>query len=116
MDQLTKVIIDAADQKKARNIVSIDLTGIDGAICSTFVICNADSTTQVDAIARGIEEQTIEVLKEKPVRVEGQTNSLWIVMDYTDVMVHIFETGTRDFYRLEELWADAPSAKHGTEE
>lgn len=116
MDKLTSVIIEAADDKKARELISIDLSGFDGAICSTFVICNADSTTQVEAIARGIEEKTTEILKEKPIRIEGTTNALWVVMDYGDVMVHIFETNTREFYHLEELWGDAPKQKHSTEE
>ncbi|MFI3265753.1 MAG: ribosome silencing factor [Rikenellaceae bacterium] len=116
MDKLTSVIVEAADDKKAKNLVSMDLSGFDGAICSAFVICNADSTTQVEAIARGIEEKTAEILNEKPIRVEGTTNALWVVMDYGDVMVHIFETATREFYHLEELWGDAPKQEHSTQE
>lgn len=116
MDKLTSVIIEAADDKKAKGLISMDLSGFDGAICSTFVICSADSTTQVEAIARGIEEKTTEELKEKPIRVEGTTNALWIVMDYGDVMVHIFETSTREFYHLEQLWGDAPRQEHSTQD
>lgn len=86
----------------------MDLTGFDGAITSRFVVCNADSTTQVAAIADGIEEKVLEELGEKPWRVEGQQNAFWIAMDYVDVVVHIFQTELRGFYKLEELWADAP--------
>lgn len=116
MDKLTSVIIEAADDKKAHNLVSMDLSGFDGAICSSFVICSADSTTQVDAISQGIEQSVEEQLGERAIRVEGRSNALWVVMDYGDVMVHIFETATRDFYRLEQLWADAPLTNHSTEE
>jgi len=111
MDKLVETIAGAIEDKKGRNIVSIDISGIDGAICSAFVICNADSTTQVAAIAAGIEERVEKELGEKVWRVEGLANSIWVAMDYIDVVVHIFQTETRAFYRLEEMWADAPT-KH----
>ena len=111
IDKLIEEIVGAIDDKKGAGIMSIDLSGIDGSICSAFVICNADSTTQVGAIAEGIVERVEEKLGEKVRRVEGLNNSLWVVLDYVDVMVHIFQTETRAFYKLEELWADAP-AKH----
>ncbi len=109
--KLIEEIVEAIDDKKGKNIVSLDLSGFDGSITSAFVICNADSTTQVSAIADGIMERLEKNLDESPRRVEGLTNSLWVVVDYVDVMVHIFLSEMRDFYRLEELWADAP-AKH----
>ena len=102
--------------KKGKRIASLDLTGFDGAICSYFVICNADSTTQVGAIAAGIEEKVLEKTGEKVRRVEGLNNSVWVAMDYVDVMVHIFQTEMRDFYRLEELWADAPATEYPSED
>ena len=108
MDKLIETIVSAIEDKKGKNIVSLDLSGFDGAICSQFVVCNADSTTQVAAIAAGIEEKVLEELGEKVWRIEGQQNALWIAMDYVDVVVHIFQTELRSFYRLEELWADAP--------
>ena len=76
----------------------------------------ADSTTQVAAIAAGIEEQVLETLGEKVWRVEGQQNALWIAMDYVDVVVHIFQTELREFYKLEELWADAPATRYEYDE
>ena len=80
------------------------------------MICNADSTTQVGAIAAGIEEKVIEKTGEKVRRVEGLNNSVWVAMDYVDVMVHIFQTEMRDFYRLDQLWADAPRTEYPDEE
>ena len=77
--------------------------------------CNADSTTQVEAIARGIEEKTLADLGEKVWRIEGITNSVWVVVDYGDVLVHIFQTELRDFYKLEQLWADAPATRYESE-
>jgi ribosome-associated protein len=116
MDKLLASIVEAAQNKKAKNIISLDLQKLDGAICSHFVVCNADSTTQVSAIADGIEEEVFEKLHQKVWRVDGKMNSLWIAMDFTDVVVHIFQTEMRDFYKLEELWADAPCTRYEYEE
>ena len=112
MEKLIETIVDAIQDKNGQNIVSLDLTGFDGAICSHFVVCNADSTTQVAAIAAGIEEKVLEELGQKVWRIEGQQNAFWIAMDYLDVVVHIFQTELRDYYKLEELWADAPIKKY----
>lgn len=112
MEKLIQTIVSAIEDKKGKDIVSLDLSGFDGAICSHFVVCNADSTTQVAAIAAGIEEKVQEMLGEKVWRIEGQQNSFWIAMDYIDVVVHIFQTELRGFYKLEELWADAPMTRH----
>ena len=109
MDKLIETIVSAIEDKKGKNIVSLDLSGFDGAICSHFVVCNADSTTQVCAIAAEIEEKVFEKLGEKVWRIEG-------AMDYVDVVVHIFQTELRSFYKLEELWADAPLVKYEYEE
>ena len=105
MEKLTGTIIRAIQDKKGKNIVSLDLSKIDGAICSCFIVCNA-----------GIEEQVLETLGEKVWRVEGQQNALWIAMDYVDVVVHIFQTELREFYKLEELWADAPATRYEYDE
>ena len=112
MEKLIETRVTAIQDKKGQNIVSLDLSGFDGAICSHFVVCNADSTAQVSAIADGIEQEVLEKRGEKVWRIEGQQNSFWIAMDYLDVMVHIFQTELRDFYKLEELWADAPMKKY----
>ena len=109
-------IVEAIQDKKGHNIVSLDLSELEGTICDAFVVCNADSTTQVDAIADGIVEALEEKLGEKPRRVEGKTNAAWIAIDYVDVMVHIFLTPLREYYRLEQLWADAPATRYESEE
>jgi len=116
MDKLIETIVGAIEDKKGKNIVSLDLSGFDGAVCSRFVVCNADSTTQVAAIAAGVEEAVFERLGEKVWRIEGQQNALWIAMDYVDVVVHVFQTELREFYKLEELWADAPTVRYEYEE
>ncbi len=116
MEKLIETIVGAIEDKKGKNIVSLDLTGFDGAICSHFVVCNADSPSQVAAIASGIEERVLEDLGEKVWRIEGQQNAFWIAMDYVDVVVHIFQTELREYYKLEELWADAPIKHYEYEE
>ena len=112
MEKLIETIVNAIQDKKVKDIVSLDLSGFDGAICSHFVVCNADSTAQVAAIADGIEQEVYEKLGQKLWRIEGQQNAFWNAMDYVDVEVHIFQTELREFYRLEELWADAPIKKY----
>ncbi|MDR2894325.1 MAG: ribosome silencing factor [Alistipes sp.] len=116
MDKLLETIIEAIKDKKGKNIVSLDMSGMGGAICNSFVICNADSTTQVGAIAAGIEEAVEKQLKTRVWRVDGAANALWIAMDYFDVVVHIFQTEMRGYYKLDELWADAPATKHEYED
>ena len=116
MQKLIDNIVGAIQDKKGHNRVSLDLTELEGTICDAFVICNADSTTQVDAIADGIVEALEEKLGEKPRRVEGKTNAAWIAIDYVDVMVHIFLTPLREYYQLEQLWADAPATRYESEE
>ena len=104
---LLDVIVEAMLEKKAQNIISLDLSSLDNSICKYFVICNADSTTQVSAIAENVEDQVREQLNERVWRKDGLQNSLWAILDYGDVVVHVFQTECRNFYRLEDLWADA---------
>ena len=92
MEKLIETIVSAIEDKKGKDIVSLDLSGFDGAICSHFVVCNADSTTQVAAISDSIEEKVHEVLGEWPWREEGKQTGLWVAMDYVDVEVHIFQS------------------------
>ena len=102
-----KVIADAMLEKKGREVVALNLEPIGTAISDWFVVCNADSTTNVVAIADNIEDRMIEICGRKPVRTQGRENAIWIILDYGDVVVHVFQTPYRMFYRLEELWADA---------
>ena len=116
MEKLIETIVTAIQDKKGKDIVSLNLEGFDGAICSHFVVCNADSTAQVAAIADGIEEKVFEVHKEWPRRTEGLNNSVWVAVDYIEVMVHIFLDEMRDFYKLEQLWGDAPATHYESED
>ncbi|MCQ2166101.1 MAG: ribosome silencing factor [Bacteroidales bacterium] len=102
-----KVIADAMLEKKAQDVLSLDLRPIGTAISDYFVVCNASSTTQVRAIADNVEDRMIEILKMKPARKQGTENGFWVILDYGVAVVHIFLTEYRNFYRLEDLWADA---------
>ena len=100
------LILEAIKEKKGKQIVSINLTKVHNSISDYFVICHAESTTQVDAIADAIQ---VKVRKEAGIKahhVEGKDNSQWILIDYFDTLVHIFLEEKRSFFNLEELWAD----------
>ena len=107
----TLLLVDAVTKGmqnlKAKNIVSLDLNAVTSRICDHFVICHAQSSTQVEAIANSIEEFVRKNLGLKPWHKEGFENSEWILLDYVDVVAHIFQEEKRGFYKLEDLWADA---------
>lgn len=107
-----QVIADAMLDKKAKGVISLDLTTVGSAIADSFVICNADSTTAVAAIADNVIVKMQERLDRKVVRMQGLENDFWIILDFGDVVVHIFLTEYREFYRLEDLWADAPRQEY----
>ena len=111
-----KVIAAAMLDKKAQNVVAMDLTGIGTAITDHFVICNADSTTQVVAISDNVVEKMWTECKEDPIRSQGRENAFWVILDYGDIVVHIFKTEYRDFYRLEDLWSDAQKINFNDDE
>jgi ribosome-associated protein len=98
---------EAADGKKSFDILVLDLRGLT-SIADYFVICSAGSTTQVDAIADGIDHSLAQEGC-KPSHIEGKPSSTWVLMDYGDVVVHIFDEHTRSYFSLERLWGDAPS-------
>ncbi len=106
-EQLIGAIVEGIQRKKGNDIVKIDLTKINHTECKYFIICHGNSNTQVDAIARSVEETVEELTGEKAWHVDGYRNSLWILIDYADIMVHVFQRDARDFYDLENLWADA---------
>lgn len=93
--------------KKAKGVMSLDLRRIGTAIADFFMICNADSTTNVVSICDNIEKEMEEKCGRSVVRMQGKENAFWVIMDYADIVVHIFQTPYREFYRLEDLWADA---------
>lgn len=102
-----KVIADAMLEKKAQDVVSLDLKSIGTAISDYFIVCNADSTANVVAIADNIEDRMIEKCRRKVTRTQGKENAFWVILDYGDIVAHVFQTPYRAFYRLEDLWADA---------
>ena len=105
---LAETIVKGMQELKGIEIKVLDLSNISGAVCQYFGICHGESDTQVMAIARAIEKETLKQIKEKPWHTEGEGNAQWILMDYVDVVAHVFYKEAREFYNLEGLWADAP--------
>ncbi len=104
---LTDAIVEGILEVKGRNISVLNLTSIPNRVCDYFIICQADSNTQVNAIAGSVEEMVKKTTGERPYRKEGFENSEWVLVDYVTVVVHIFQSQIRNFYNLESLWADA---------
>lgn len=106
--QLKDTIIEGLIAGKANDIICLDLRGIDGAVSDFFVIGHGDSTTHMEGINRSIYKKCISKLNEKPWHEEGKGNNEWILMDYVNIVVHIFYKDTRGNYNIEDLWGDAP--------
>jgi ribosome-associated protein len=113
-DKIIECIVKGIQEKKGKEILTIDLSKIDNAVCRYFIICHGDSNTQVNAIAQSIEKVMEETLEEKVAHSQGYENAQWILLDYFDYMVHIFQKDTREYYNLESLWADG-QIRHFTE-
>ena len=107
-----KVIAEAMLEKKGQRVVALDLREVGTAITDHFVVCNADSTTAVAAITDNVIVRMQEKCGRKVLRMQGLENDFWIILDYGDIVVHIFLTEYRAFYRLEDLWADAPRKEY----
>lgn len=107
-EQLLDAIVEGIQRKKGLELVKIDLSKINHTECKYFIICHGNSNTQVDAIAHSVEDTVEEITNEKAWHKDGYRNSIWILIDYADVMVHVFQKDARNFYDLENLWADAP--------
>ena len=104
---LTDAIVQGILEVKGRNISVLNLSNIQNRVCDYFIICQADSNTQVNAIAGSVEEMVKKLTGERPYRKEGFENSEWVLVDYVTVVVHIFQSQIRNYYNLESLWADA---------
>ncbi|MDO4225541.1 MAG: ribosome silencing factor [Bergeyella zoohelcum] len=100
-------IVEAIQDIKGEDIKIFDLSNIENSVAETFIICSANSNTQVNAIAGNVEKKVRNELKERPWHTEGTENALWILVDYVSVVVHIFQKHIRDYYEIEELWGDA---------
>ncbi len=110
-----KVIAEAMLEKKAKGVVSLDMRAVESSICDHFVICNADSTTAVAAIADNVLVKMQEKCGKKVIRMQGLENDFWIILDFGEVVVHVFLSEYREFYRLEDLWADAKRKEYADE-
>lgn len=104
---LIDTIIDAISDLKAEDITLLDLREIENSFCEYFIICTGNSNTHVGAIAGAIERKVRKDTKERPWHVEGKENAQWILMDYTNIIVHIFQREYREYYDIEGLWGDA---------
>ncbi len=106
-EKLAETIIFGILEKKGLEITKIDFSEMPNAISKYFSVCHGNSSSQVDAIADSIAEQAYKQLGEKPAFTEGRENKEWILVDFIDVVVHVFQESTRRFYNIEGLWADA---------
>jgi ribosome-associated protein len=106
-ERLLNCVVEGMQEKKAKEIVCIDLRNLKNSVADFFVVCHADSKTHVDAITRSIQEYVSKKQGEDPVHCEGMTNSEWVLIDYLNVVAHVFRQEQREFYGIERLWADA---------
>lgn len=111
-NKLADIIVKGMQEKKAKSIIKIDLRKLKISITDYFVICHAESSKQIDAIADSVEEEVRNATGIKPYSREGFMNAEWIIIDYSDVIVHIFNREKRYYYNLEELWSDGVIKKY----
>jgi ribosome-associated protein len=104
---LVNTIVDALQEKKGKKIITMDLSKLEGSICQYFIICQGNTPTQVSALSDSVWDLVYERLHEKPMGAVGMKEAQWIAMDYGTVMLHIFIPAIREYYNLENLWADA---------
>lgn len=108
-DLLLTQIIKGMEDVKGNDIRILDLREIENTVCDYFVICNGTSNTQVNAIVSSVQKGVSKSLKDKPWHVEGTENAEWVLIDYVNVVVHVFQKHIREFYDIEGLWGDAKS-------
>ena len=106
-DELITSILFGIEEVKGNHINILDLREIENTVCDYFIICDGTSNTHVNAIVSSIQKTVSKGLKDKPWHVEGSDNSEWVLMDYVNVVVHVFQTQTREYYDIEGLWGDA---------
>ena len=109
LPQIVRSAIEGVSDIKGENLLLLDLRGLDNAVCDFFIVAEAQSTTQVNAMAYAVHKRVREEANDKPWHVEGAQQSEWVLMDYVSTVVHLFQREARAFYDLEGLWADAPS-------
>jgi ribosome-associated protein len=106
-EKLSKAVVSGMQEKKASDIVVMDLREIKNAVADFFVICSGSSDKQLDAIAGSVDDEVYKKMKENPWQIEGRSNKEWVILDYISVVVHIFRKDRRQFYSIERLWGDA---------
>lgn len=106
-DQLISTIISGIEDVKGKDINILDLREIENTVCDYFIICEGTSNTQVNAIVNSIQKKVSKELKDKPWHTEGLENSEWVLMDYVNIVVHVFQKHIREYYDIESLWGDA---------
>jgi ribosome-associated protein len=105
--ELSKIVVQGMQEKKATDIVVIDLRAVKNAVSDYFIVCTGNSDTQLDAISESVEKEVYKHTGENPWHREGKENKEWILIDYVDVVAHVFKKDRRAFYGLEDLWGDA---------
>ena len=106
-DELISLIVQGIEDIKGQNISLLDLRNIENTVCDYFIICNGNSNTQVNAIASSVQKNVSKNIREKPYQIEGVENAEWILMDYVNVVVHVFQKHKREYYDIDNLWGDA---------
>ncbi len=106
-EQLSKVVVQGMQEMKAEDIVLMDLRKVKNAVADFFVICSGNSDTHIDAIAESVDHEVNKTDGQNPWHREGYNNKVWVLLDYVDVVVHVFNRDNRAFYSLESLWGDA---------
>lgn len=107
IDALISTIVEGIEDVKGKEINILDLREIENTVCDYFVICEGTSNTQVNAIVGAIQKKVSKTLKDKPWHIEGEDNAEWVLMDYVNVVVHVFQKQIREYYDIESLWGDA---------
>ena len=110
-DQLITTIIGGIEEVKGKEITILDLRDIENTVCDYFIVCEGTSNTQVNAIVNSIQKLVSKTLKDKPWHIEGTENAEWILMDYVNVVVHVFQKHIREYYDIESLWGDAKTTQ-----
>ena len=108
-DLLIAQIIKGIEEVKGQDITILDLREIENTVCDYFIICNGTSNTQVNAIVSSVQKIVSKALKDKPWNIEGTDNAEWVLMDYVNIVVHVFQKHIREHYNIEDLWGDAKS-------
>ena len=110
-DQLITTILNGIEDVKGQEINILDLRELENTVCDYFIICEGTSNTQVNAIVNSIQKKVSKEIKDKPWHIEGSNNAEWVLMDYVNVVVHVFQKHIREYYDIESLWGDAKTTE-----